>query len=147
MLRTLLADRFGLKVHRESKEMQVYALTLAKGGQKFHESAANGEAAFTNEGNGALIASHVSMSELASKISEPLGRPVIDATGLKGRYDIRIDVTAYRTENENGKGAQLDMMSILFNALQAQLGVKLEGRRETVDILTVDHAEKTPSEN
>jgi uncharacterized protein (TIGR03435 family) len=90
------------------------------------------------------------MGEFAEKISEPLGRPVIDATGLQGRYDLRIDVSAYMADTQANAaegGQQMDVMSILFNALQAQLGVRLEPRRNAVDVLIVDHAEKTPTEN
>jgi uncharacterized protein (TIGR03435 family) len=142
MLRTLLADRFGLKVHTERKEMQIYELTLAKGGPKFHESTTEGGPLFTGHGP-TLTAERITMSNLAEKISEPLGRPVMDSTGLKGRYDIHIDATAYA----NSSGGQMDVMSLLFTALQQQLGVKLESRKGTPEILIVDSAEKTPTEN
>jgi uncharacterized protein (TIGR03435 family) len=145
MLRTLLAERFRLQAHSEYREVPVYALTLAKGGPKFHESTVEGPPDFTR-GKGALIANRVTMAELAEKISEPLGRPVIDATGLKGRYDIRIDITAYAAEQGSG-GGDLDVMSILFNALQAQLGVKLEARKDSPEILIVDSVERAPTEN
>jgi uncharacterized protein (TIGR03435 family) len=143
MLRTLLAQRFGLKTHSEAKEMQVYELTLAKGGPKFQESATEGRPLFGGN-NGRLTAERVTMSDLAEKISEPLGRPVIDATGLKGRYDIHLDATAYAGAGSNG---QMDVMSLLFNALQQQLGVKLESRKDTPQILVIDSVEKTPTEN
>jgi len=86
------------------------------------------------------------MSDLAEKISEPLGRPVMDATGLKGHYDIHLDATAYMAAAGNG-GGQMDVMSLLLTALQQQLGVKLESRKDTPEILVVDSAEKTPTEN
>jgi uncharacterized protein (TIGR03435 family) len=143
MLRTLLAQRFGLKTHSEQKEMQVYELTLAKGGPKFHESTTEGLPLFSGN-NGRLVAERVTMSDLAEKISEPLGRPVIDATGLKGRYDIHIDATAYMTS----PGSQsMDVTALLFNALQQQLGVKLESRKDSPQILVIDNVEKTPTEN
>jgi uncharacterized protein (TIGR03435 family) len=147
MMRTLLAERFGVKVHSERKEMQVYELTLAKGGPKFHEATTEGPPNFTNAGKGMLVAERVTMADLASKISEPLGRPVLDATGLKGRYDIHIDARPYMTATGNEGGGPMDVMSILFTALQDQLGVKLESRKDTPEILIVDSAEKTPTEN
>ena len=147
MMRALLAERLGVKVHSEKKEMQVYELTLAKSGTKFKESATEGPPEFTNAGKGMLVANRVSMGDFATKISEPLGKPVIDATGLKGRYDIRIDVSAYMAEAGAANGEQLDVMSILFTALQAQLGVKLESKKQTPEILIVDAAQKTPTEN
>lgn len=143
MLRNLLAQRFGLKAHTEQKEMQVYELTLAKGGPKFHESTTEGPPLFSGN-NGRLVAERVTMTDLAEKISEPLGRPVIDATGLKGRYDIHIDATAYMTS----PGSQsMDVTALLFNALQQQLGVKLESRKDSPEILVIDSVEKTPTEN
>ena len=146
MLRTLLGERLGVKVHRGRKEMEAYTLTLAPGGPKFSESTTDGSPLFGNDGRAAMTARHVTIAEFASKISEPLGRPVIDATGLKGRYDIRIDVSSYMTA-ATANGGELDVMSLLFTALQEQLGVKLISRRSAVDTLVVDHAEKTPTEN
>ena len=144
MLRTLLATRLGLKAHTERKEMQVYELTLVKGGPKFHESTTEGPPIFSSPGKGALVAERATMSDFAEKISEALGRPVMDATGLKGRYDIHMDATAYMAASGDGP---MDAMGFLFNALQQQLGVKLESRKDTPEILVVDSIEKTPTEN
>jgi uncharacterized protein (TIGR03435 family) len=144
MLRTLLAARFGLKAHSERKEMQVYELTLAKGGPKFRESTTEGSPIFSSPGKGALVAERATMSDFAEKISEALGRPVMDATGLKGRYDLHMDATAYMATSGDGP---MDAVGFLFNALQQQLGVKLESRKDTPKILVVDSMEKTPTEN
>jgi uncharacterized protein (TIGR03435 family) len=98
MLRAMLAERFGLKAHAEQKEMQVYGLTLARGGPKFQESTDEGPPVFDKggrDGPATLIAHRVTMKDLATQISDPLRRPVIDETGLKGHYEIRIDVSAY----------------------------------------------------
>ena len=150
MLQGLLATRFGVVTHPEQKETQVYTLTLAKGGPKFQESKDEGPPEFTN-GPGLLIAHRVTMADLAAKISEPLNRPVIDETNLTGKYEIRIDVAAYMQSQSGGDakggGIQIDVMSVLFNALQAQLGVKLESKKATVNMLVLDHAEKVPTEN
>ena len=149
MLRSLLADRMGMKSHIERKEMPVYTLVLSEGGPKFHESATDGPPAPWRRSEGVLSAVRVSMNDLAEQLTEPLNRPVVDATGLKGRYDIRIDVSAYMlsaTSSERGNG-ELDPMSILFTAMPAQLGLKLESRRAFVDILVVDRIEKSPVEN
>jgi len=146
MLRNLLVQRFGVKVHSDRKEMRVYALTLMLGGPKFRKSTTDEPPFFGNDGKAGMLAKQVTMSEFASKISEPLGRPVIDATGLQGRYDIRIDVTPYMTAPPKD-GGELDMMSLLFTAFREQLGLKLVSRKSAVDILVVDHAEKVPAEN
>ena len=71
---------------------------------------------------------------------------MIDATGLRGRYDIRIDVTSYMTAPPRD-GGELDMTSLLFTAFRQQLGLKLVSLKSAVDILVVDHAEKAPAEN
>lgn len=150
MLQTLLAGRFGLKTHTEQKEMQVYAITLAKGGPKFQESKDEGPPVFDRGGPTMLTAHHVTMKDVAIQISQPLGRPVIDETGLTGKYEIKIDVAAYmQSQAGDGKAnePQIDVMSVLFNALQSQLGVKLDSKKATVNFLVIDHAEKTPTEN
>jgi uncharacterized protein (TIGR03435 family) len=152
MLQALLAERFGLKARRQKKEMQIYGLTLAKGGPKFQESTDEGPPEFVNGGGrGTLVAHRVTMRDLATQISAQLRRPVIDETGLKGRYEIRIDVTAYMQAAAGGgdghSEGQIDVMSVLFTALQQQLGVKLDSKKENVDILVIDHAEKSPTEN
>jgi len=148
MLRKLLAGRFGLKVHIDSKEMQVYAITLAKGGFKMPESKDDGPPVFDNGGPTLLTAHHVTMKDFAEKVSEPLNRPVIDETGLTGKYEIKIDVAAYmQTAGQTLGNGQVDVMAVLFNALQQQLGVKLVSKKATVKILTVDHLEKEPTDN
>lgn len=151
MLQTLLAERFGLKTHTQQKEMQVYAITLAKGGPKFQESKDEGPPVFDRGGPTTLTAHRVTMKDVAIQISDPLRRPVIDETGLTGKYEIRIDVAAYMQSQAGGDGKvgeqQIDVMSVLFNALQSQLGVKLESKKATVNLLVIDRAEKTPTEN
>lgn len=146
MLRTLLVERFGVKVHMDRREMRVYALTLAPGGPKFRESTTDGPPFFGNDGRASMLAKRVTMNEFASKLSEPLGRPVVDATGLNGRYDLRIDVSSYMTSRP-GKESELDVTELLFAGLKDQLGIKLVSRKSTVDILVVDYADKVPTEN
>jgi uncharacterized protein (TIGR03435 family) len=141
MLRALLTERLGVRVHREKREMSIYLLTEAKSGTKLKASTSEGPPEFT-KGRGALLAYRVTMAEFAAKVSDPLKRPVVDMTGMKERYDIKIDITPYATES-----GEMDVMSILFTALQQQLGLKLEGRKEMVDVVVVDKAEKTVAEN
>jgi len=153
MLRALLAERFGLKVHTVQKELQVYALTVVKEGPKFQQSTSEGPPSHGRDKSGAMFAERVSMAELAQELSGPLNRPVIDATGLKGGYDFRINTLPYveaAVASNGGKGDQLselDMTSILITALQKEVGLKLEPRRHNADMLVIDHAEKVPVEN
>jgi uncharacterized protein (TIGR03435 family) len=148
MLRKLLADRFGLQVHNDEKEMQIYTMTLANGQPKFKETTEDGPPVFDRGGPTMLTAHRVTMADLAEKISEPLQRPVIDETGLKGKYEIRIDVSGYMLDqNGGGGGPPPDLMSLLFKGLQEQLGLKLSSKKESVKLLVVDKMEKTPTEN
>jgi len=158
MARQMLADRFGIRVHHEQKEQQVFALTVAKNGPKFHskgtkdasrftESATDGATGFSEDKTGAM-AEHVTMGDVANKVSELVNRIVIEKTGLTGRYDFRLDLTPYMTPDTDGKdGAKADIMSILFAGFNDQLGLKLEAGKESVDLLVVDAVNKTPTEN
>lgn len=96
-----------------------------------------------------LAAHHARMTDLAQGISAEIGRPVMDQTGLKGRYEIRMNFAPYATRAADGgtTPGQFDMMSILFTGLQDLLGLKLEASKQSVDVLVIDHAEKTPTEN
>jgi uncharacterized protein (TIGR03435 family) len=158
MVRAMLADRFGLRVHHEQKEQQVFALTVAKNGPKFHptgtkdasrftESSTDGATGFSEDKTGAM-AEHVTMGDVANKVSELVNRIVIDKTGLTGHYDFRLDLTPYITPGTDDKdSAKADIMSILFAGFNDQLGLKLEAGKESVDLLVVDSINKTPTEN
>jgi uncharacterized protein (TIGR03435 family) len=158
MLQTLLADRFGLKVHHERKEQQVYGLTVAKGGPKFHEtgtkdgsqfleSATDGSSSFAEDKTGAM-GNRVSMDQVADKISQLLDRVVIDRTGLKGRYDFRLDLTPYMNAVTDGKdGPRSDIMSVLFAGFNDQLGLKLEPGKEMIDLVIIDTVNRAPTAN
>lgn len=94
MLRTLLEERMGVKAHFERREIPVFAMTIAKGGPKFTKSTTEGPLVLGQDKGGALSIQHFSMSELAQEFSRgQFDRPVVDATGLKGRYDSHIDMS------------------------------------------------------
>ena len=145
MMRALLADRFQLKVHREMREMPVYALVVAKNGPKFKESAPDAQSMLrlASPGKGAVMTvTKGSMAQLANQFSKRNGvdRPVIDKTGLTGGYDYKLDWGDYGAAN-----ADADVASI-FTAIQDQLGLKLEPAKAPIEVLIVDFAAK-PSEN
>jgi uncharacterized protein (TIGR03435 family) len=158
LLRALLAERFGMKLHHEQKNLAVYFLVVAPNGPKLHDigpkdhskflrSTGDGPNHFGNDKTG-LVAEHVRMSEIATELSQPLQRPVIDKTELAGPFDLRIDVTAFLSATPDGDGrAPMDEISIIFAAFPAQLGLKLEPGKDTVDFIVVDSADKTPTEN
>jgi uncharacterized protein (TIGR03435 family) len=141
LLRNLLAERLGLKAHLEEKEMSVYAMKPAKGGTKFSESTTEGPRDVGRD-HGVEVYQRWSMFELFSEESRILGRPILDETGLSGRYDFRIDLSRVVVDPQ-----ERDKASILIAVLQGQLGLKIESRKAKVEVLVIDHAEKTPIEN
>ena len=139
MMQTLLAERFKLKVHRETRELPLYVLTAAKGGPKVKLSempAAIGQSPFSMPAPGRLVGTQVTAAMLAKVLGDQLGRTVRDETGLQGVFDFTLQ---WEPEMEGGVS--------LFTAIQEQLGLKLEGRKGPVEVLVIDHAESVPAEN
>jgi uncharacterized protein (TIGR03435 family) len=146
MLRSLLADRFMLTVHREVRNVSGYALIVAKGGVRAKlappdtpEDATN----TTSGGIGRLNAKATSMQYLATRLTDVLNAPVVDATRLDGYFDFDLKWTP-----DDATGASIDVSEgpSFFTALQQQLGLKLEGRKVPTDILVLDHV-ALPAEN
>lgn len=195
MLQTLLAERFQMQVHRETKELPAYAMVVAKGGPKLkeHVDALEGtaeagpgggpgnmrmktgpdgsvrmsdmKAGMVMMGMGMLRGAGMTLAILSDQLSLNLSRPVLDETGLTGKYDI-----ALRWTPEEGEGAGLLPMPIakqmamahpvsdakqdpdqapppLPVALQKELGLKLEPRKLPVETLVIDRIEKAPTGN
>jgi uncharacterized protein (TIGR03435 family) len=147
MLRTLLEERFNLRIHTETKEMKVYALILAKTGPKLNESPPEAEFnAFigVHGRNITVTGSKVTMESFANDLTNCFfpQLPVIDKTGLTGAYNLKFEATP---EYRINKDPQPEDIS-LFDAVQDQLGLKLEPQRSGVEVLVVDHIER-PSEN
>jgi uncharacterized protein (TIGR03435 family) len=161
MLRSLLEDRFQLKLTRETREMPVYDLVVAKGGSKLKESSVptgdgsgRGGGPQIRMGRGLLTFKAGPMEILAMQLSNQLGRTVIDKTGLKGNYDFELKWTPDLGQQPLGprevggpEGAPpVDSNGpSIFTALQ-ELGLKLESTKGPVEILVIDHVEK-PTEN
>lgn len=143
MMRSTLAGRFRLTFHRENRELQAYALTVAKGGPKLRESAP-GTHPYRENTTVSTIGRALSMREFADFISGPLHMPVVDSTGLAGRYDFTLDFTAYLPDNNSA--APDNINGIIISALQGELGLKLESKKESVEVLVVDQVEP-PSPN
>jgi uncharacterized protein (TIGR03435 family) len=146
MLRGLLADRFNLMFHRASKEAAVYVIVVAKTGSKMKErSPVDADASTSLTFQGArLPAKAVSMPMLAEALTVVLDRPVIDGTGLRGRYDFDL---AWKPEPDqfdgHGSAAPSDANAPdIFTAVQEQLGLRLDSRKVPVQSLIVDHAER-----
>ncbi len=154
MLRNLLADRFQLTFHREPKEFAIYTLDLAKGGAKLKPSASPPDTppaliSTVYPERIVLPARNASMTDLASLLQRAiLDRPVVDRTGLTGRFDFDLEWAP----DSSQFGGEVPVASAdapappFFIAVQQQLGLKLEATRGTVQALVVDRAEK-PSAN
>jgi uncharacterized protein (TIGR03435 family) len=136
-LQSLLADRFQFRAHKGTMEMPVYGLVVAKGGPKLEASTVN--TGFST-GRGQFICSDSSMDDLASLLSGPLDRMVIDQTKLTGSYKFTLKWTPDESPNPNP-----DLPGI-FTAIQEQLGLKLVPTKGPVEMLIIDHIEK-PSAN
>lgn len=200
MLQNLMAERFKLTVHKESKELPTYALVVAKGGPKLTESkeapaqepdppsslpgmpkigpdgfpdmtaVMGGRAGIFNvmmPGRARMVAVRQSMHDLATRLSNQLSKPVTDATGLTKKYDFTL---TFLPDNMGGpmgvplpppppggvpiagpgpmaEASGAEAPPDLFAAVQAQLGLKLEAKKGPVEIIVIDHIEKTPTDN
>jgi bla regulator protein blaR1 len=154
-LQALLAERFHLKLHRDSKAMPGYAISLAKGGFKPAPVEA-GKGSSMNYGGGHLTAKRASMESMATFLENQLNQPVADFTQLSGFFDFTLDWTPDDMRSRSGPdsppqssvyiASDPSKTASIFTALQEQLGLKLETRRIPVDIIVVDSAER-PSEN
>lgn len=137
LLQHLLEQRFKLEVHHEQKEIQGYALKVAKNGSKLQASKETAGMAYILS-NG-IRGPSVSMSSLAAMLAHPVGRPVVDKTGVTGEYSIKLNFAP--------DGATDSPYPSIFTALQEQLGLKLEPQKVAVDMLVIDSLEKVPSAN
>jgi uncharacterized protein (TIGR03435 family) len=139
MLRALLADRFRLSLHRETKELQVYELVTEKNGPKVHPVTDGVSMRQLSD----LISIQLTIPAAGEDPSKPtIARgplvPVLDKTGLEGTYDIPVDL-----KPEPG----VESFTLWQRFLQDRLGLKLESRKESVEVLVVDSAERNPTSN
>lgn len=154
MLRKLLADRFKLTFHREQKELSIYALTVARNGLKLKESTAPPDQppVLVNRifpDRVLLPARNATMAQFASMMQRAvLDRPVLDKTGLSGKYDFDLEWAPDETQFD-GQRAPATPESTkpdLFAAIQQQLGLRLEATKGPVETLVINQVER-PSDN
>jgi uncharacterized protein (TIGR03435 family) len=188
MLQNLLAERFKLTAHRETRELPMYLLVVARNGPKMKESAETPALKIDDNlpspnmpappkigadgfpillprppgfpigmimmnGRARLDAQHNTMQELAERLTSLTSRPVIDATALQAKYDFTL---TYLPEGAPppapaGSGTptvpEAEPLPDVFGAVQAQLGLKLEPKKGPMEMIVVDHVEKTPTGN
>ncbi len=145
MLRTLLAERLKLSLHHESKEMTVAVISVGKDGPKLHPSE---EADMSLTGAG--LVGHFKgapISRLDEWVYLWVPYLVVDDTGIQGRYDFDVNLEPYQElANPPAAGNRIDLAPGVNKALQP-LGLKLELKRRSVEVLIIDHAEKVPIAN
>jgi len=147
MMQTLLADRFGLKIHRETRELPVYALVVAKGGPKLKPSRDPAAAPRSAIRNGEIEAHNRDVPWLIAVLERHVERTILDRSGLTGTYDLDIKFDPRPLDAAAGVEASADSTwSWLNTALQTQLGLKLEATKGAVEVLVIDEAKK-PSAN
>lgn len=147
-LQALLAERFQLAIHRETKDLPMYALVVAKGGVKMQPNTSpDGSPQSMTTGRAMFKAERASADQIGQALAGLTGRPVQDQTGLQGFYDLKMEWTP-TTAAAPGAGDErpAETGPSLFTALQEQLGLKLESKKGPVEILVIGRAEK-PSEN
>jgi uncharacterized protein (TIGR03435 family) len=150
MMQTLLANRFHLTVHHENKEMSGMALLVGKTGSKLKASEDQGESVFEpQQKKTAINFRRMSMHEFASLLSEPMRKPVVDLTEIKGAFDFTLDASNYvPPEPAPGQPREReDEAYMVTRALQDQVGLRLEPRKFTIDMVVIDRLEKVPTEN
>jgi uncharacterized protein (TIGR03435 family) len=191
MLQNLLIERFKMSLHRDKKERPAYALVVSKNGPELKPSAVDPAApdlgpptgkmvmgkdgfpetraedrgimmAITRGRGAKMAACHVSMQELAEKLADQLGRPVVDQTGLTEKYDFTLYFSPEGLASPMGgiripqplppPGAgehppEGETRPSLPIAIQEQLGLRLESKKLPLDLIVIDHIEKVPTEN
>jgi uncharacterized protein (TIGR03435 family) len=154
MLQNLLAERFKLVVHRDQTLAPVYALVVAKGGPKFQAASAGSETMNKCSGKDQQLTClnrKSTMADLVRNLPRWMSRdwfdlPIVDQTGLEGTYDFTLAWTSTRRADDTSGASDPGFVSV-FDALQDQLGLKLERRKAPLDRIVIDHIERIPTEN
>jgi uncharacterized protein (TIGR03435 family) len=154
MLQRLLAERFHLKLNRESRELPAYVLSIAKNGPKLEAAAdAGADISFKNankSGGKNIVADSLTMPRFAEILSHRLNHPVQDKTGLSGAFRVRLEWAAEDKTPKPGKPDKAkpapDSPSI-FTALRDQMGLRLDANKAQVEFLVIDHVDRVPIAN
>jgi len=143
MYRKLLEQRFGLKLHRETRSMAAYVLTVAKGGPKLTKTMdqeAMSDTTFLqwDSQRRVLRVTSTTMTEFVWTMETEVEKPMVDQTGLTGKWDFLLK---WRPDTAPDMGDP-NALPGLFTAIQEQAGLKLEGTTAPVEVLVIDHAER-----
>jgi uncharacterized protein (TIGR03435 family) len=148
VVRQLLADRFQLRLHKETVERPIYALVPSKGDVKIKpipSAPGSGRGGIESYAPGVTKYHHITMDMLAKDLSNVVGRDVFDRSGLTGNYDFTLSYAKAKASTADSAALDPDFPDI-FTAVQEQLGLKLEPTTGPVDVLVIDHIDR-PTEN
>jgi uncharacterized protein (TIGR03435 family) len=154
MIQKMLTDRFKLTFHRDKRELPAYAVLVGNAGSKMtkNESNPNGLPGLFFKGLGVMVVTNATMADFAGTMQGAvLDRPVVDRTGLSGRYDFTLQWTPDESQFA-GMGVRVPppspdaQLPTLFTAMQEQLGLRLDSTRAPVEVFVIDRVER-PSEN
>jgi uncharacterized protein (TIGR03435 family) len=152
MAQALLAERFQLKVHRDTREMPVYVLTVGKNGRKMQTLPNDGRplthGAIERVSPGVIRGDNVIMAALIRNLSKNVDRPILDKTEIAEPFDLHLEWAPDNAAAKPTKTEQPpdDSRPSIFAAIQEQLGLKLTAQKAPVEVLVIDHVEK-PSAN
>ncbi|HEY1741570.1 MAG TPA: TIGR03435 family protein [Granulicella sp.] len=144
MVQALLAERFKLVSHSETRELPIYVLMVAKGGSKLQETKSTGLK--VSQWYGRLEVQGVTTEGLARELAKAVGRVVVDKTGIPGRFDVTLRWTPDQGPAKLNGEPIPDPPPSIFTAIQEQWGLKLDSQKGPVQVLVVDHVE-TPTAN
>ncbi len=147
-LQSLLAERFRLKVHHDTRQQPVYALLVGKSGIRFQQT--QGDFRGVHIARNRISGERATIEMLAGALANQLRRPVLDRTGLAGTFDFKLEWAPQADlspkPNADAPAAADASGPSIFTALEEQLGLRLESTRGPVDVLVIDRVER-PSEN
>jgi uncharacterized protein (TIGR03435 family) len=154
MLQSLLAERFGLAVHREPRDLPAYALLAGRSQPSLRPSDPMAQTSIrSGEESYSTVFTHVSMDQLALQLGPPAtSRPVVNKTGLQGSFDFTLKLARYVLDSATGRPetdlkGMVDTEGAILRAVRDQLGLILKPEHAAFDVLIVDHLDKTPSAN
>lgn len=149
MMQALLAERFKLAVHRETREMSALIMTVGKNGHKLTVNDTPGSPSFS-DGRLNLTGNGATLKQMTDFISRQLKVAISDQTGLTGRYNYHLDIASFVTEemmrNANG-GIPIEAPAIVAKAMQEQLGFKVDSGKVPMEVIVIESVEKAPTEN
>jgi uncharacterized protein (TIGR03435 family) len=144
MLQALLTDRFRLKTHVEQRELAHLELSRSNKPLKIHPMTEASDASHNQNGMGHIISNGQTMEQLTTVLSRFLRQPILDNTGLEGRYALEL---TWQPEGRAAENPDAAPAPSIYAAVQEQLGLKLEARKSPVPVIVVDSAERVPVGN